>query len=225
MFNKKLLAASLASALLAGAATAQAEISANVTLATDYTFRGISQTDEKGAVQGGFDWSGESGLYAGIWASNVNFGGEASTEMDYYAGYAGETSSGVGYDVGIIYYDYEGESELDYIELAFSLSYMGFSAGINYSDEFGDGGPEYLYYSAGYEMDLAEGFTLGFNVGYTDTNQDDFWEDGADTYMDYGVTLGYSTAGVDFALAFIGTDLDDVDAADDRVVFSISKSF
>src|SRR5690606_3800728 len=105
----------------AGAAGAQAEVSANVTLATDYVFRGISQTDEKGAIQGGFDWAGETGLYAGIWASNVNFGGDASTEMDYYGGYAGETASGIGYDVGFIYYDYEGESELDYLELAFSL--------------------------------------------------------------------------------------------------------
>ena len=224
MFNKKLLTASLASVLLAGAAGTQAEVSANVTLATDYVFRGISQTDEKGAIQGGFDWAGDTGLYAGIWASNVNFGGEASTEMDYYGGYAGETASGIGYDVGFIYYDYEGESELDYLELAFSLGYAGFSAGVNYSDEFGEDGPEYIYYSAGYDMDLAEDFTLGFNVGYTDTDQDDFWEDGADTYMDYGVTLGYSTGGVDFALALIGTDLDDVEAADDRVVFSISKS-
>jgi asparaginyl-tRNA synthetase len=84
--------------------------------------------------------------------------------------------------------------------------------------------PEVAFIELKEDMDLAEDFTLAFNVGYTDTDQDDFWEDGADTYMDYGVTLGYSTGGVDFALALIGTDLDDVEAADDRVVFSVSKS-
>lgn len=225
MLHKKLLPASIAAALLLGAASAQAEISANVTLATDYTFRGISQTGERGAIQGGFDWSGETGLYAGIWASNINFGGDASTEMDYYGGFAGETAGGLGYDIGFIYYDYENESEFDYLEFALGFSYADFSVGVNYSDEFGDGGPTYIYYSAGYSMSLTEQFSVDFNVGYTDTDEDDFWEDGADTYMDYGVTLGYSAYDLDFALALIGTDLDDVDAADDRVVFSISKSF
>ena len=225
MLHKKLLPASIAAALMLGVASAQAEISANVTLATDYTFRGISQTGERGAIQGGFDWSGETGLYAGIWASNINFGGDASTEMDYYGGFAGETAGGLGYDVGFIYYDYENESEFDYLEFALGFSYADFSVGVNYSDEFGDGGPTYIYYSAGYSMSLTEQFSVDFNIGYTDTDEDDFWEDGADTYMDYGVPLGYSAYDLDFALALIGTDLDDVDAADDRVVFSISKSF
>lgn len=225
MLHKKLLPASIAAALLVGAASAQAEISANVTLATDYTFRGISQTGERGAIQGGFDWAGETGLYAGIWASNINFGGDASTEMDYYGGFAGETAGGLGYDIGFIYYDYENESEFDYLEFALGFSYADFSVGVNYSDEFGDGGPKYIYWSAGYSMSLTEDFSVDFNIGYTDTDEDDFWEDGADTYMDYGITLGYSAYDLDFALALIGTDLDDVDAADDRVVFSISKSF
>jgi uncharacterized protein (TIGR02001 family) len=226
MLKQTVLGASIAAALLAAAASAQAEseVSANVTLATDYVFRGISQSDERGAVQGGFDWAGETGLYAGIWASNVNFGGDASTEMDYYGGFAGETAGGLGYDIGFIYYDYEGESELDYIEYALGLSYAGFSAGVNYSNEFGDGGPKYTYFALGYGFSLTEEISLDLHVGYTDTDEDDFWEDGADTYTDYGVTFGYSAFDLDFALALVGTDLDDVDAADDRVVFSISKS-
>ncbi|MEJ2532972.1 MAG: hypothetical protein P8Y92_14350, partial [Halioglobus sp.] len=59
MLNKKLLPAAVATTLLAGAASSWAEdrvivegdsmpfeISANVTLASDYRFRGISQSDE-----------------------------------------------------------------------------------------------------------------------------------------------------------------------------------
>ena len=225
MLHKKLLPASIAAVLMVGAASAQAEISANVTLATDYTFRGISQTGERGAIQGGFDWAGETGLYAGVWGSNINFGGDASTEFDYYGGFAGETAGGLGYDIGFIYYDYENEPEFDYLEFALGFSFADFSVGVNYSNEFGDGGPKYIYYSAGYDMALNDDFSIGFNIGYTDTDEDDFWEDGADTYMDYGITLGYSAYDLDFALALIGTDLDDVDAADDRIVFSISKSF
>lgn len=226
MLHKKLLPASIAAALLVGAVSAQAEISANFTLATDYTFRGISQTGERGALQGGFDWAGDTGIYAGIWASNVDFeGADGSTEMDYYVGYAGETDGGFGYDVAYIYYDYEGLSAFDYYEFAIALSYADFGVGVNYSPKFGDGGPKYVYYSAGYSMGLTDAVSLDFNIGYTDTDADDYWEDGADGYMDYGVTLGYSAFAVDFALALIGTDLDDIEAADDRVVFSVSKSF
>jgi len=225
MLHKKLLPASIAAALLVGAASAQAEISANVTMATDYTFRGISQTGERGAIQGGFEWSGQSGIYAGLWASNINFGGDASTEMNYYAGFAGETAGGLGYDIGIIYLDYENEPELDYIEYALGFSYMDFSAGVIYANEFGDGGPKYFYYYVGYDMALTEDFSLGFNLGYSYTDEDDFWEEGEDTYWDYGITLGYSAFELDFALAFIGTSLNDFDEADNRIVFSISKDF
>ena len=71
-----------------GIATAQAEeaksphsFSANVTAVSDYVFRGITQTDSHPAIQGGFDYAHASGLYAGLWASNVDFndGGVTNT--------------------------------------------------------------------------------------------------------------------------------------------------
>jgi hypothetical protein len=68
----------IATALLASSSAAMAEISANVTLASDYVFRGVSQTDNQMAIQGGFDWGHDSGFYVGTWASNVDsqfFGG------------------------------------------------------------------------------------------------------------------------------------------------------
>jgi hypothetical protein len=65
--------------LLAGAgAPAMAEgvadyFSANVALTTDYVWRGISQTNEDPAIQGGFDFEHPSGVYLGVWGSNVDF--------------------------------------------------------------------------------------------------------------------------------------------------------
>ncbi len=74
-------------------------ISGNVALATDYAFRGVSQTDESPALQGGFDATfGDSGFYAGTWASNINFGtGGANLELDVYGGYK-TTLGGVALD-------------------------------------------------------------------------------------------------------------------------------
>ena len=103
----------IATALLASSSAALAEISANVTLASDYVFRGVSQTDNQLAIQGGFDWGHDSGFYVGTWASNVDsqfFGGatDPQIELDLYAGFANEFSNGLGYDLGYLRYQYPG---------------------------------------------------------------------------------------------------------------------
>jgi uncharacterized protein (TIGR02001 family) len=78
--------------------------SANVTFTTDYIWRGMTQSDGS-AIQGGFDFESDSGFYAGIWGSNVNFNDGNGQELDYYAGYT--TSLGIiGVDLGYIIYDY-----------------------------------------------------------------------------------------------------------------------
>ncbi|MBN2823710.1 MAG: hypothetical protein JXQ76_00175, partial [Campylobacterales bacterium] len=79
------------------------EISANMTLASKYVWRGMEQIINHGpAVQGGIDVS-YCGFYAGTWASNVDFGGADNIELDVYAGYSGEVA-GIGFDIGMIAY-------------------------------------------------------------------------------------------------------------------------
>ena len=74
----------VAGGLLTGVGTAQAEmsVSANVALATDYVFRYVSQTSEEPAISGGFDLDTGTGIYLGTWASNVDFGDDATIEVD-----------------------------------------------------------------------------------------------------------------------------------------------
>jgi uncharacterized protein (TIGR02001 family) len=90
-------------------------ISYNVGLYSQYIFRGLTQTAEKPALQGGVDYSHASGFYAGMWGSNISwlqdFGAysESSAEIDVYGGYKntiGET--GISYDVGLLQYYYPG---------------------------------------------------------------------------------------------------------------------
>ena len=80
-------------------------ITANVTVASNYIYRGLTQTNNKPAIQGGFDYAHESGLYIGNWNSNIswindgygassnpktNAGVSAPIEMDFYAGFKKE---------------------------------------------------------------------------------------------------------------------------------------
>lgn len=104
---KKLL---LALALSAGfVASAQAQLTGNLGLTSDYRFRGVSQTQNAPAVQGGIDYAHKSGLYIGNWNSSVSsqvYTSGAGVESDLYAGYKKEIFKGITIDVGSYNYFY-----------------------------------------------------------------------------------------------------------------------
>ena len=125
-----------ASSLLATSAFAQtapaaeapevSPITANVTVVNDYRYRGISQSNFKPAIQGGFDYAHESGFYIGNWNSSISWIGDsyapggsnslynptyknvsAPVEMDFYAGFKKEfIGAGFASDIGFLQYYY-----------------------------------------------------------------------------------------------------------------------
>ncbi len=239
MLTRKLLPAAVGVALLAGAsssAMAAPEISANVALTSDYRFRGISQSNEDIAIQGGFDLAFENGLYVGTWGSTVDFdsndGFDGSLELDYYAGWAMETESGVGVDVGYLYYDYPGDegAEGDYQELYGSVSFADITLGLAYSDDYYGETGDFLYYYGDYSLGLAENLSLDLHIGFNDLDEDGgFLSNNEDSYIDYSIGLTASYLAVDWTLAYVGTDLDEEDVfgtewGDDSLVFTVSKS-
>ena len=128
MFKNTTLA--LAISALAGGALAQtaptpapapapatSPITANVTVVSDYRYRGMTQSNYKPAIQGGFDYAHESGFYIGNWNSSISWinDGYATTspspsapiEMDFYAGFKKEIiGAGFASDVGVLQYYY-----------------------------------------------------------------------------------------------------------------------
>ena len=98
------------------AAAAPGPFTANLTLTNDYRYRGISQSNFRPAIQGGFDYAHSSGFYIGNWNSSISWisdsasaaGNSASApiEMDFYGGYKYEWSKGFTADVGILQYYY-----------------------------------------------------------------------------------------------------------------------
>ena len=241
MLNKKILTAAVAASLLAGvtATTVQAgEISANVALTSDYRFRGISQSNEDIAIQGGFDYAFDNGIYVGTWGSTVDFdvssadgGFNGSLELDYYVGWGRDLGENMAIDVGYLYYDYPGDSsagEGDYQELYGSFTVSDFTLGVAYSDDYYGETDTFMYYYAGYSLGLGDGWALDFHAGYNDL-EEGFLANDEDSYTDYSVALSKSFLAVDWSLAYVGTTLDEEDAwdtdwAEDTVVFTISKS-
>ena len=206
-----LLTAATAAALFAAPAAMAQEgvtIEGNVTLTSDYSFRGWSQTVRDPAIQGGFDIGTESGIYVGTWASNVNFG-DTSMEWDLYFGWAGDLSDDVSVDVGFIYFDYPNDRDnLNYQELAGSIAFGNVTLGVNYSPEYlaaADVTFFYPYgsYSHGFSDDVSLDLHVGFNMADSPTG--DFFGD-SDEYVDYSASISFPFLGASMAIGLYGTD-------------------
>lgn len=236
MFKKTLLAAGIAGAALFGVqATAQAashsegdsfqfpgEFSANVGFVSDYRFRGFTQADSEPAIQGGFDWSHDSGAYLGVWGSNVEFN-DAHIETDFYGGFANEIES-FSYDVGLLYYAYPGSSDRfnfnfleGYVGLGYDFDVAAVSIGAAYSPDFFGGTGDALYSNAGVSIPLPGEFALDAGIGYQMIEQ-------GSPVTDWSIGLSKSFLGFDFSVSYVDTD-QNVVGADATVVFAVSRSF
>jgi uncharacterized protein (TIGR02001 family) len=206
-------------------------ITGNIALATDYTFRGVSQTDESPAVQGGLDLA-VGNFYAGTWASNINFGtGGANLELDVYGGYKFALDK-LTLDVGAIGYLYPSASddaaELDYWEFYVKPSYAvtdKFTIGgqVAYSPEFTGKSGDGLYGEINGAYAITPAFSVSGAVGYQKVDQAGFFA-GKDNYTTWNVGGTYTWSGLGFDLRYVGTNVDNAPIYDDRVIFSIKKA-
>lgn len=227
--KKTLLTTLAATALLGAGVASAAEFSANVTLTSDYSFRGWSQTMRDPAIQGGFDAAFDTGFSVGTWASNVNFGGSETMEWDFYVGWSRDLSEDVTLDITAIHFDYPGErGALNYQEVAASVSFGDMSVSVNYSPEYlGTEGVSFIYPAISYSKSISEDMTGSVSVGFNKASSPsgDFFGD-SDQYVDVAANLSWSTAaGIDVSVGLVGTN--NKDCGDDcelRPVFSLSKS-
>lgn len=195
--------------------------SANVAIATDYTFRGISQNSGDPAVQGGIDWASDL-FYVGTWASTVDFNDDllnpfteevisdgAQLELDLYFGYTPSIGD-LSLDFGFTYYLYPGapQGEDDIIvpttldmgqqALADALGVVAGDVLIDFPDQ------NYLELKAGgtYPLGIAE---VGFNLTYSP----DYYFETGDVFipsvsLSFPIGSGVPLGGSDVSFAFSG---------------------
>jgi uncharacterized protein (TIGR02001 family) len=203
------------------------KLTGNVTLTSDYVFRGISQTGGDPAIQGGLDYTHSSGFYLGTWASNVGWiedyqgYNSGNMEIDLYGGFRGPIGkSDFTFDVGAIQYWYPGDkpaglTDADTTEVYGALGWKWFTVKYSYylSDEvFGFAnadGSDYLDISA--SLPIGEtGLTAGAHWGTFG-----FENNSAQDYDDWKISLTYDmgklsgvTSGVTVGVAYTDTDVD-----------------
>ena len=195
--TKKFVCAIILSVTMSGMALAAVEWNTAVT--SEYIWRGMSQ-GKGAAVSGGIDISGETGFSAGVWVSNVDFGDNATYELDVYAGYNFGPVS-----VGYIYYAYPDNTDegYDFSEVNISADIGFFSLGANiladadWDMDFGDD----VYYTLDTSFNAAEGIDISLHLGFYDY-------DASDEETDYGISIDFESG---FSFAVIDSSRDDSD--------------
>lgn len=194
-----------------------ATLSGNVSILSDYTFRGISQTQEEAAIQGGMDLSAARGFYAGVWGSNLNFGedigvGRAQAEMDVYGGIT-PGLGGVDLDLGFTYYAYPG-SEKDfkygYLELGVGarrgLGPLGAGLSAKYSPNFFAASGTGVYLGGQLSGALpSTPITLSGSVGHQSIEDNAAF--GTPDYLDWSAGVSAGLYGLDLGATYVDTNL------------------
>jgi uncharacterized protein (TIGR02001 family) len=201
----------------------------NVGAVSDYRFRGIAQTSTNPALQAGVDFAHKSGFYAGVWGSNVSWirdysgATDGALEVDLFGGYKGAITKDLGFDLGVITYQYPGNTaavNANTTEVYGALSYGPVTA--KYSQSTGNfvanansSGSAYLEVAA--TFDLGNGFSLTPHAGrQTIPNV----SNSAGDYTDYALTLGKDFGnGLSASLAAMGTNADKAFYTDSKAKF------
>ena len=228
-------------------------VTGNVTLVTDYRFRGLSQSSGDPAVQGSINLNHSSGFYIGTWASSIDFsvlgavpdavyGGQ---ELDLYGGWTGALASGVTADVGVVYYAYPnghvGKAEFfePYASLSKTLGPVTAKVGAAYAwkqaalDFDADGNNDeniYIY------AELSGGIpdtpvSLAAHLGYTDGALSPKFATGAsaiyDGGLDYSVGATYNiTKNLSAGVTYVGVEGNSIDGySNDAVVGTLKLAF
>lgn len=223
------LVRSVCCAAVLASPAAMAGVTGNAGAVTEYLYRGIEQSNGA-AVQGGVDWTGATGAYAGTWVSTTGFtdanGAPVSYETDFYGGYTFKVG-GVGLDAGLLYYYYREQTDFNTLEAYIGATIGPVTGKVYYTPEYfgavdaagDDLGGLYATISGAFPLSDSLTLTPQFGVNTGDGVDAVFGEE----FFDYSVTLAKTLdAGMTFSFALVGTDIED---DDQKLVIGLKKSF
>jgi uncharacterized protein (TIGR02001 family) len=208
-------------------------ISGSATIVSDYRFRGVSQSNENMAFQPGITFTHKSGLYAGVWGSNLagwgTFGG-SNTELDLIAGYKRPLGGGVSVDVGLTWYMYPGGADKTdfaepYVKVSGTAGPVSLLVGVAYAPEqqalgnwsntpqsrIGDSEDNFYVWGDASAGIPSTPVTVKAHLGYSKGNPG-LGPNGTSvaptgSYIDYMVGADVTFAPLTLGISFVGTDI------------------
>lgn len=226
---KTMLLAAAATAAMGGSALAADDdiaLSFNLGAATDYMFRGVSQTDNSGQIYGGADATLYGIGYAGVWISNVEFNNGTDLEYDIYGGIKPVVGP-VNLDLGVYYYGYSNQptgSHEDYVEYkaagSTAIGPATIGATVFYSPEFFGKTGKATYYEINGAIPVVDKVSVSGAIGHQEI-------EGPADYNTWNLGVGYALNDhVGFDLRYHDTDEHGFgDIYDAKVVLGVKASF
>ena len=224
-------------------------LSGNVGLTSDYRFRGVSQTQDDPALQASLTLAHDSGVYLGVFASNVSFADNVNLELDPSIGFSTPIHIGIlqpTLDIGVAYYNYTSAKDFNYPEAYAKLSFAdnfvkgdNLTPSIYYANQYGgkagrvDGSDvDNFNVTLAYSFPVADtGFGGVTSIGYTKAGEKIYGDD--DNFVDWKVGTTYAVKAVDGLTAeldVVGTNMKGYTGVakrtvDTGAVFSVTKAF
>ncbi len=193
----------------------------SLTGATDYVWRGVSQSDNNPAIFATAQVN-YGNFYAGVGAENVDFAG-IDTEYDLWAGWSAPVGP-VTLDIGLVRYGYidaPSGPDLDTLELKVAASttfgQATVGAAVYYTDDFFATEDDATYVELNGRYTVDDRWSVSGAVAQQDFSGGD--------YTTWNAGVSYAIASnVSLDLRYSDTDLDNNDLADGRVVASFRVS-
>jgi uncharacterized protein (TIGR02001 family) len=208
---------------------AQAEVSGNIALVSNYMSYGLSQSKDTPALQLSISWAGNSGAYLGGWASQVDFGEGTDTEFSVSAGYFTEFSKRLSLDIGAAHFAYEGakvSSSYEYSEIYSLLSTAILDLGIHYSWDYFGSGTHYTTLTASRQFPISDLFTLTVGADYSETgDKEKYTNTGESSFVHYYVSVTKEWIGLQWNLSLHETNMDENETDKARLITGVSLSF
>lgn len=218
------------------------QTSGDLTLVSDYLYRGVSQTNEGVAAQGTLLVQHDSGWYGSLWTSNIGFG-DGSLELDLSVGrklaLATVAESPLLLDLGLMQYRYpQGDNSsngFNFVEAYSKLSWQSWTLGLALTDNyFGAGVGKFMYLTLDWQLMLTQDWSLALHLGHNQfagrADLQNFLgsQQGGQHYLDHSLLLQTSMYGFTVAAGVAGTDISKQACAqlcDNRLLLRVSRFF
>jgi uncharacterized protein (TIGR02001 family) len=145
----------------------QSPLTSSFGVTSNYIFRGISNSNNNPAVQGGFTYTfPTTGIYLNLWGSSVSFtdkyGNAATSEIDSIIGVTNPIGDHFTYNINIDRYNYPRARGANYNELIANAQYYFLTGMVGYSNNVYNVGAPGTYYNVGVNYDIPAQYA--FNV-------------------------------------------------------------
>ena len=211
------------------------ELGGELTAASDYMFRGVSQTLSGAALQAGLAAEHDAGWYGLAWVSNVDFAPSgapddgADLEANLAIGYSHDLGDSASVTVEHVAYLFPGTRtgyNYDYTEWIASLEFIGqHRLTFGFSEDVFNAGGNGRFYAAASTFELTSRVSLEVELGYYDLT-----DALASSYAYAETALSYHSGALLWRLGFVTSDdrareLFDASTVSDRFVAGVTISF